>query len=328
MSSKMRYNYNYYKAKKVPIDYSIISKLLAGPYPLSHDDTKELFSDFSKMDELKIFKLLDQVFSLNEELYNSLIKFLNDDSTYEDYKNYFKLMEEEKELFKFGSYKETLLFLQPHKIDHNPEDIDFCILANLVIDMNQEYSYFEHFSSNDLRNHILSLTINDNYQILLLFHKLNENMYYFFQKIIFRETWSRGSGGRDYEDKVDDLDYTEFTNMLEETIRFAYYACEYNIIDLKIKNKKEYECEFVGHMSKEEFVSFISKMTLNEYESFVRYLIHIDSSKKLLELFKKFLFSVFKNGMVFENSRTMYLMKVSDSDIDYTEFITRMNKFE
>jgi hypothetical protein len=326
MSSKMRYNY--YKAKKVPIDYSIISKLLeqySEPYPLTHDRTKELFS---KMDDLKIFKLLDQVFSLNEELYNSLIKILNDDSTDEDYKNYVKLLEEEKELFKFGSYKETLLRLQPSIIGYNPEDIDFCILANLVIYMDQEYLYFEHFSPNDLRNHILSLTINDNYQILLLFHKLNKNMYYFFLKIIFRKTWTRGSGECDHEDEVDNLDYTEFTDMLEETIKFAYYAREYNIIDLKIKNKEDYECEFVGHMSKEEFVSFVSKMNLNEYESFIRYLIHIDSSKKLLELFKKFLFSVFKNGMVFENSRTMPVFYESNSDVDYTKFITIMNKFE
>jgi hypothetical protein len=69
-------------------------------------------------------------------------------------------------------------------------------------------------------------------------------------------------------------------------------------------------------------------MNLNEYESFIRYLIHIDSSKKLLELFKKFLFSVFKNGMVFENSRTMPVFYKSNSDVDYTEFITIMNKFE
>lgn len=323
MSSKMRYNYNYYKAKKVPIDYSIISKLLdqcSVPNPLSHDNTKELFSDFSKMHEQKIYKLLDQVFSLNEELYNSLIKILNDDSTDEDYKNYVKLLEEEKELFKFGSYKGTLLYLKPSKITYNHKEINICLLENLVIDTNYTYSYFTHFSPNDLRNHILrSMTINDNYQIMLLLYKLNEDLYYFLQKIIFRKTWSRGSGGCDHEDEVDDLDYTEFTNMLEETIRFAHYACEINHIDLKIKNKENYECELVGHMSEKEFVSFISKMNLYEYESFVRYLLYIDSSI-LLELFKKFLFSIFENGISgYANFK---------SNDDYTEFITRMNSYK
>ena len=72
---------------------------------------------------------------------------------------------------------------------------------------------------------------------------------------------------------------------------------------LNIKNKKDYDCELVGHMTKEEFVSFISKMTLNEYESFARHLLHIDSSNKLLELFK--------NGI-----------ESFESDVDYTEFIT------
>ena len=69
----MYYNY---KPKNVEKDYSISVKLLEtfrtrDVYHLSHDDTKELFS---KMDKQKIYKLLDQVFSLNEELYNSLIK--------------------------------------------------------------------------------------------------------------------------------------------------------------------------------------------------------------------------------------------------------------
>jgi hypothetical protein len=67
-------------------------------------------------------------------------------------------------------------------------------------------------------------------------------------------------------------------------------------------------------MSKKEFVS------LNEYESFVRYLIHIDNSNKLLELFKNFLFSVFENGISgYANFK---------SDFHYTEFITRMDKYE
>jgi hypothetical protein len=317
MSSKI---YSIYKPKKVEIDYSISVKLLetftGDAYPLSHDDTKELFS---QMDQQKIFKLWDQVFSLNEELCNSLIKILNDDSTDEDYKNYVKLLEEEKELFKFGSYKGTLLYLQPSKITYNHKEIDICILEKLVVDMCYTYSYFEHFLPNDLRNHILSMTINDNYQIMLLLYKLNEDLYYFFQKIIFRKTWVRKSGEFDHEDEVDDLDYTEFTNMLEETIRFAHYACEINHIDLKIKNEKDYECELVGHMSEKEFVSFISKMNLYEYESFVRYLLYIDSSI-LLQFFKNFLFSIFENGISgYANFK---------SKDDYTEFITRMNKFE
>jgi hypothetical protein len=271
------------------------------------------------MDDQKIFKLLDQVFSLNEELCNSLIKILNDDSTDEDYENYVKLLEEEKELFKFGSYKGTLLYLEPSKITYDHKELNIFILEKLVIDMCYRYSYFEHFSPNDLRNHILSMTINDNYQIMLLLYKLNEDLYYFFQKIIFRKTWVRKSGEFDHEDEVDGLDYTKFTNMLEETIRFAHYACKINHIDLKIKNEKDYDCEFVGNMSEKEFISFISKMNLNEYESFVRYLLYIDSSI-LLELFKKFLFSIFENGISgYAN------FKSSD---DYTEFITRMNIYE
>ena len=88
-----------YEPKQVPIDYSISVKLLETfftryTYPLSHDDTKTLFSRM--YDDQKIYKLLDQVFSLNEELCNSLIKILNDDSTDEDYKNYVKLLEEER----------------------------------------------------------------------------------------------------------------------------------------------------------------------------------------------------------------------------------------
>ena len=315
----IRYNY---EPKKVLIDYSISVKLLEtfftrNAYPLSHDDTKKLFS---RMYDQIIFKLLDQVFSLNEELCNSLIKILNDDSTDEDYKNYVKLLEEEKELFKFGSYEGTLLYLEPSKITYDHKEIDICMLENLVIYMDCEYSYFKHFSPNDLRNHILSMTINYNYQIMLLLYKLNEDLHYFFQKIIFRKTWYRKSGEFDHEDEVDDLDYTEFTNMLEETIRFARYACEINHIDLNIKNKKDYDCELVGHMSEKEFVSFVSKMTLNEYESFARHLLHIDSSNKLLELFKKFLFSIFENGMSgYANFK---------SNDDYTEFITRMDKYE
>ena len=98
MSSKI--DYSNYKPKKVPIDYSISVKLLEtfftrNAYPLSHDDTKKLFS---QMYDQKIFKLLDQVFSLNEELCNSLIKILNDDSTDEDYKNYVKLFYDYKKL--------------------------------------------------------------------------------------------------------------------------------------------------------------------------------------------------------------------------------------
>jgi len=311
-----------YEPKQVPIDYSISVKLLEtfftrDAYPLSHDDTKKLFC---QMDQQRIFKLWDQVFSLNEELCNSLIKILNDDSTDEDYKNYVKLLEEEKELFKFGSYKGTLLYLEPSKITYDHKEIDICILEKLVVDMCYRYSYFEHFSLNDLRNHILSMTINDNYKIMLLLYKLNEDLHFFLQKIIFRKTWVRKSGEFDHEDEVDDLDYTEFTNMLEETIRFAHYACEINHIDLKIKNEKDYDCEFVGHMSEKEFVSFISKMNLNEYESFARYLLHIDSSNKLLELFKKFLFSIFENGISgYANFK---------SNDDYTEFITRMDKYE
>ena len=314
MSSKMYYNY---KPKNVEKDYSISVKLLDGDaFSLSHDDTKKLFS---KMDEQKIYKLLDQVFSLNKELYNCLIKILDDDSTYEDYENYVKLLKEEKELFKFGSYKETLLYLKPSKITYDHKEIKICLLEILVINTNYTYSYFEHFSPNDLRNHILSMTINDNYQIMLLLYKLNEDLYYFLQKIIFRKTWSRGSGGCDYEDEVDDLDYTEFTNMLEETIRFANYACEIKHINLNIENEKDYKCELVGHMSEKEFVSFISKMNLYEYESFVRYLLYIDSSI-LLELFKKFLFSIFENGISgYGNFK---------SNDDYTEFITRMNYYE
>ena len=285
-----------YEPKQVPIDYSISVKLLEtfrtrDVYPLSHDDTKTLFS---RMDDQKIFKLWDQVFSLNEELCNSLIKILNDDSTDEDYKNYVKLLEEEKELSKFGSYKGTLLYLEPSKITYDHKEINICILEKLVVDMCYRYSYFEHFSPNDLRNHILSMTINDNYKIMLLLYKLNEDLHYFFQKIIFRKTWVRKSGEFDHEDEVDDLDYTEFTNMLEETIRFARYACEINHIDLNIKNKKDYDCELVGHMSEKEFVSFVSKMTLNEFESFARHLLHIDSSNKLLELFKNFYFLYLK----------------------------------
>ena len=319
MQSKI--NYYEYKPEKVETDYSISIKLLEiclkEAYPLLHDDTKKLFS---KMDEQKIFKLLDQVFSLNEELCNSLIKILNDDSTDEDYKNYVKLLEEEKELFKFGTYEGTLLYLEPSKITYNHKEIDICILENLVMDMNSIYSYFEHFSSNDLRHHILSIPINDNYKMLLLLYKLNEDLYYFLQKIIFRKTWSRGSGGCDHEDEVDDLNYTEFTNMLEETIRFAHYACEINHIYIGRKNKEDYECEIVGHMSEKEFVSFIGKMNWNEFESFVRHLLHIDNSNKLLELLKNFLFSVFENGMSgYANFK---------SDFHYTEFITRMDKYE
>lgn len=56
-------------------------------------------------------------------------------------------------------------------------------------------------------------------------------------------------------------------------------------------------------------------MNWNEFESFVRYLLHIDRSKKLLELFKNFLYSVFKNGMSgFNNFK---------SDFHYTEFINK-----
>lgn len=321
---KINYIRHNYEPKQVPIDYSIGVKLLEtfktrDAYPLSHDDTKKLFS---QMYDQKRFELLDQVFSLNEELCNSLIKILNDDSTDEDYKNYVKLLEEEKELFKFGSYEGTLLYLEPSKINYDHKEIDIRILENLVIDKNYIYSHFEHFSPNDLRNHILSMTINDNYKIMLLLYKLNEDLHYFFQKIIFRKTWYRKSGEFDHEDEVDNLDYTEFTNMLEETIRFAHYACEINHIDLTFsyKNKEDYECELVGHMSEKEFVSFISKMNLNEYESFVRYLLHIDSSNKLLELFKNFLFSVFENGISgYANFH---------SNNDYTEFITRMDKYE
>jgi hypothetical protein len=319
---KINYIFYEYEPKKVPIDYSIGVKLLEtyftrDPYPLSHDDTKKLFS---QMYDQKIFKLLDQVFSLNEELCNSLVKILNDDSTDEDYNNYVKLLEGEKELFKFGSYEGTLLYLEPSKITYDHKEIDISILEKLVKDMNYRYTYFEHFSPNDLRNHILSMTINDNYQIMLLLYKLNEDLYYFLQKIIFRKTWYRKSGKFDHEYEVDDLDYTKFTNMLEETIRFANYACEIKHINLNIKNEEDYKCELVGHLSEKEFVSFISKMILYEYESFVLHLLHIDSSNKLLELFKKFLFSVFENGISgYAN------FKSSD---DYTEFITRMDKYE
>ena len=319
MQSKI--NYYEYKPEKVETDYSISIKLLEifleHAYPRSHDDTKKLFS---KMDEQKIFKLLDQVFSLNEELYNCLIKILDDDSTDEDYKNYVKLLEEEKELFKFGTYEGTLLYLEPSKITYNHKEIDICILENLVMDMNSIYSYFEHFSPNDLRHHILSIPINDNYKMLFLLYKLNEDLYYFFLKIIFRKTWYRKSGDFDHEDEVDNLDYTEFTNMVEETIRIAHYACEIDNIYIGRKNKEDYECEIVGHMSEKEFVSFIGKMNWNEFESFVRYLIHIDNSNKLLELFKNFLFSVFENGISgYANFK---------SNDDYTEFITRMDKYE
>jgi len=156
--------------------------------------------------------------------------------------------------------------------------------------------------------------------MLFLLYKLNEDLYYFFLKIIFRKTWYRKSGDFDHEDEVDNLDYTEFTNMVEETIRIAHYACEIDNIHIGIKNKEDYECEIVEHMSEKEFVSFIGKMNWNEFESFVRYLIHIDNSNKLLELFKNFLFSVFENGISgYANFKSNY---------DYTEFITRMDKYE
>ena len=47
-------------------------------------------------------------------------------------------------------------------------------------------------------------------------------------------------------------------------------------------------------MSKKKFVSFVSKMKLNEYESFARHLLNIDNSNKLLELFKNFYFLYLK----------------------------------
>ena len=297
-------SHNTYKPNEVEINWLILAKLtkfigLDINIPLLAEELKILFSNMS---ELKIEELLDQVFSINKDLYKFLIIILNDETTDEtteettdeNYKNYVVLLETIKELFIFTGGKNYLSSCKIWKIDKNP--IDFNIFKKLVDYMSDDLSYFRHLSPNELRNVIISMKKDENIQILQYFFDLNEDFYWLFQKILFHEEWNfHEYCYKNVEEEIDDLYYSEFENMLESTIRLIYYACVYKF-DYKFKRidcdyKLLHDIREISLLSQKDLIIHVSKMSLNEFEHLIKVLYQ--TNEILFSYFERILLSGF-----------------------------------
>jgi hypothetical protein len=297
-------SYNTYKPNEVEINWLILAKLtkftgLDINIPLLAEELKILFSNMS---ELKIEELLDQVFSINKDLYKFLIIILNDETTEEtteettdeNYKNYVALLKTIKELFIFTGCKNYLSSCNIWKIDKNP--IDFNIFKKLVDYMSDDLSYFRHLSPNELRNVIMSMKKDEKLQILKYFFDFNEDFYWLFQKILFHEEWNfHEYCYKNVEEEIDELDYSEFENMLESTIRLIYYACVYKF-DYKFKRidydyKLLHDIRVISLLSQKDLITHVSKMSLNEFEHLIKILYQ--TNEILFSYFERILLSGF-----------------------------------
>lgn len=293
-------SHNTYKPTEVEINWLILAKLTKFidfdiNIPLLAEELKILFSNMS---ELKIEELLDQVFSINKDLYKFLIIILNDENTEEttdeNYKNYVVLLETIKELFIFTGGKNYLSRCKIWKIDKNP--IDFNIFKKLVDYMSNDLSYFRHFSPNELRKVIMSMKKDENIQILQYFFDFNEDFYWLFQKILFHEEWNfHEYCYKNVEEEIDNLDYSEFENMLESTIRLIYYTCVYKF-DYKFKRiDRDYklldDIRNKSLLSQKDLIIHVSKMSLNEFECLSKVLYQ--TNEDLFSYFESILFCGF-----------------------------------
>jgi hypothetical protein len=220
-------SYNTYKPNEVEIDWLILSKLtkhhhVCGLYhddnvPLEKEELKKLFLILS---ELEIEELLDQVFTINKDLYKFLIKILNDDDTDNNYEKYITILKNIEELFRFTWLKNTLLKYEIHREEQSK--IDFNILEKIIKYRNEDFTYFVHHSPNELRNITMNMTMRENIQLLEYFYRFNLDLYILFQNILYHEEWSIHSEYRFIY--VEEENYSEFKNMLEATIEEIYFT--------------------------------------------------------------------------------------------------------
>lgn len=211
-------SYNTYKPAEVEIDWLILSKLTRYAdlnhdvnIPLKKEELKKLFLISS---ELQINELLDQVLTINKNLYQFLIKILNDDYTNNNYENYITILENIKELFRFAWLKNTLLKYKIHR--EEVRKIDFNILEKIISYRTEDFSYFVHYSPNELRNVIMNMTMQENIQLLAYFYSFNIDLYFLFQKILYHEEWNHNEYEFiNVEEEINNFDYSIFENMLE-----------------------------------------------------------------------------------------------------------------
>jgi hypothetical protein len=277
-------SYNTYKPDEVEINWAILAKLTKYD---DMDDNKLLLAEelkilFANMSELKIEELLDQVFSINKDLYNFLIKILNDESIDDNYKNYVLLLKNIKELSLFTRKKNILSSYKIWNIAKNSFPIcwhlikiDFNIFKKLVDYISHDLTDVVHFSPNELRNIIMHMKLDENIQILKCFFDLNEEFYWLFQKTLFYEEWNFDEHDyKNVEEEIDELDYSEFENMLESTIRLIYYVYFYKFdykfeyeIKIHARNRKLIEdIEDKSLLSQKDLIIHVSNMSLDEFE--------------------------------------------------------------
>jgi hypothetical protein len=219
-------SYNTYIPDKVEIDWLILSKLTKHhhEYGLYHDDNvplekEELKKLFLILSELQISELLDQVFTINKDLYKFLIKILNDNDTDNNYENYITILKNIEELFRFIWLKNTLLKYEIHREERSK--IDFNILEKIIKYRTEDFSYFVHHSPNELRNVIMNMTMRENIQLLEYFYRFNLDLCDLFQKILFHEEWYHEEY-RFINVEEEIKNYSKFENMLEATIEEIY----------------------------------------------------------------------------------------------------------
>ena len=222
-------SYNTYIPDEVEIDWLILSKLTKRhEWDLNHDrniplEKEELKNLFLISSELQINELLDQVFTINKDLYKFLIKILNDDDTDNNYENYITILENIKELFRFTWLKNTLLKYKIYR--EEVWKIDFNILEKIISYRTDDFSHFDHYSPNELRNVIMNMTMQENIQLLAYFYNFNIDLYFLFQKILYHEEWNHNEYEFiNVEEEINNFDYSIFENMLEETIKKIYFT--------------------------------------------------------------------------------------------------------
>ena len=87
-----------YQPKSVPLNLSVLSKVSEyRDYKFSNGfwylNQKELIDFVSKMSLVDFQHLMDQLFSVNPELYSLFKKMLMEESSEDDYRNYMSLLE-------------------------------------------------------------------------------------------------------------------------------------------------------------------------------------------------------------------------------------------
>ena len=118
--------------------------------------------------------------------------------------------------------KNTLLKYKIHR--EEVWKIDYNILEKIISYRTDDFSYFVHYSPNELRNVIMNMTMQENIQLLAYFYSFNIDLYFLFQKILYHEEWNHNEYEFiNVEEEINNFDYSIFENMLEATIKEIYF---------------------------------------------------------------------------------------------------------